>query len=327
MALFDEQISRKPNAYPWTQDIIDALWHSFWTPNEFNFRSDYAQFHSELTDHERGVVVRTLAAIGQIEIAVKRFWADLGKTFKHPSMSDMGLVMGNNEVIHNLAYEKLLDVLRLQDAFDEALKEPALRGRVEYLRKYLDRVYEDDRKQYIYALILFTLFVENCSLFGQFYTIMHFNRFKAVLKDTAQQVQYTRNEEALHAKAGILLINTLRQEYPELFDAELEARVVEECAAAIQYEGRIIEWMLQGYEGEALSADLLKVFVKNRMSDAMKQIGFPAIELSDEEKALLPKTLWMDEETKGATLTDFFQKRPVEYAKGHRSFDEDELFD
>lgn len=326
MALFDEQISRKPNAYPWTQEIIDGLWHSFWTPNEFNFRSDLDQFYSELTEEERGVVIRTLSAIGQIEIAVKRFWADLGKTFKHPSMSDMGLVMGNNEVIHNLAYEKLLDVLHLQDAFDDALKEPALLGRVEYLRKYLGKQYDDDRKQYVYALILFTLFVENCSLFGQFYTIMHFNRFKAVLKDTAQQVQYTRNEELLHAKAGIMLINTLRQEYPEMFDADLEARVREECTSAMRYEAKIIDWMLQGYEGEALSADILKAFVNNRMAVAMREIGFDAIEVPPEQRALLPKTIWMDEETKGVTLTDFFQKRPVEYSKGNRSFDEDELF-
>lgn len=350
MALFDEQISRKPNLYPWTQEIIDGLWHSFWTPNEFNFKADYAQFHSELTPQEQQVIVRTLTAIGQIEIAVKRFWADLGKTFKHPSMTDMGLVMGNNEVIHNLAYEKLLDVLRLQDAFEAALQEPAMRGRVEYLRKYLEKNYTDDRKQYVYALILFTLFIENCSLFGQFYTIMHFNRYRSLLKDTAQQVQYTRNEEMLHAKAGIMLINTLRAEYPELFDAEMEARVKEECAAAIAYEGHIIDWMLQGYEEDGpatersmishvtgsavpaaehsptLSADVLKAFVKNRMHEAMKEIGFEAIEMTDEERALLPRTVWMDEETKGVTLTDFFQKRPVEYAKGHRAFGEDDLF-
>lgn len=324
--LFEEQVSRKPNLYPWTQDIIDALWTSHWTPNEFNFRSDYAQFHSNLSEQERGVIVRTLAAIGQIEIAVKRFWGDLGKNFPHPSMTDMGFVMANNEVIHNQAYEKLLDVLRLQTAFDAALKEPVVAGRVAYLRKYLERHYSDDRKQYIYSIILFTLFVENTSLFGQFYTIMHFNRFQNVLKDTAQQVQYTRNEEMLHAKAGILLINTLRAEYPEYFDDELEARVVEECSAALRYEGKIIDWMLQGYEGESLSADILKAFVKRRLSDAMKEISFPSLFMDDSELSLLPKTHWMDEETKGATLTDFFQKRPVEYAKSHRTYDEEDLF-
>lgn len=326
MGLFDEQISRKPNKYPWTQEVVDALWHSFWTPNEFNFRADYSQFWNELTEEERGVVTRTLTAIGQVEIAVKRFWADLGKVFPHPSMSDMGLVMGNNEVIHNMAYEKLLDVLQLQDSFDEALKEPVIKGRVEYLRKYLDRAYEDDRKQFIYALILFTLFVENTSLFGQFYTIMHFNRFKAVLKDTAQQVQYTRNEEALHAKAGILLIQTLREEYPHYFDEDLKSRVQEECENALTYESNVVQWMLQGYTGEALSEGILKAYMKSRLNKSMVEIGFDPLPMNHKETELLEKTLWMDEETLGMTLTDFFQKRPVEYSKANRTYDEEDLF-
>lgn len=326
MGLFDKQVSRKPNSYPWTQDIINALWHSFWTPNEFSFRSDYSQFHSDLSEQERQVVVRTLASIGQIEIAVKRFWADLGKTFQHPSMSDMGLVMGNNEVIHNQAYEKLLDVLGLQEAFDEALKEPALQGRVDYLQKYLDRQYDDERKQYIYALILFTLFIENTSLFAQFYTIMHFNRFDNVLKDTAQQVQYTRNEELLHAQAGVMLINTLRSEYPDLFDEKLEQRIKQECELSIGYEGAIVDWMLQGYEGEALSADILKSYIKSRMNDGLKSIGFDTIPLTDEDESNLEQTVWMDEETYGTTMTDFFQKRPVEYEKNNRSYEDEDLF-
>ena len=37
--------------------------------------------------------------------------------------------------------------------------------------------------------------VENVSLFSQFYTINYFNRFKNVLKDTAQQVAYTSKED------------------------------------------------------------------------------------------------------------------------------------
>lgn len=326
MGLFDPQVSRKPNNYPWTQEIIDALWTSHWTPNEFNFRSDYGQFHTELNEQEQQIVVRTLSAIGQIEIAVKRFWGDLGKNFPHPCMSDMGFVMANNEVIHNLAYEKLLDILNLQHAFDETLKEPVVAGRVEYLRKYLDRVYKDDRKQYVYALILFTLFIENTSLFGQFYTILHLNRYRNVLKDTSQQVQYTRAEEQIHAQAGILLINTLRQEYPEMFDDELMSRVREEIALAITYEGRVIDWMLGDYSSDNLSAPIVKTYVKNRLNKAMVEIGFGSLDLTAKERELLKSTIWMEEELKGVTLTDFFQQRPVEYAKKHRSFNPEELF-
>jgi ribonucleoside-diphosphate reductase beta chain len=111
-----------------------------------------------------------LSAIGQIEISVKKFWTKLGDNLPHPAVSDLGITMGNIEVIHNNAYEKLLDVLQLQDIFEENLKLDIIQGRVKYLRKYLDKHYKDSRKQYIYSLILFTLYVENVSLFSQFYS-------------------------------------------------------------------------------------------------------------------------------------------------------------
>jgi len=322
--LFEEQLSRKPDLYPWTKKFIDAIWEGFWTPDEFNFRSDYSQFKTDLTPEEQQVIVRTLSAIGQIEVAVKSFWADVGKHLPHPSIRDLGYAMANSEVIHNMAYEKLLDVLHLTHVFEENLNEEVIRGRVNYLKKYLDKVYTDDRKQYIYSIILFTLFVENVSLFSQFYIIMHFNRNRAILKDCAQQVQYTRNEEMLHAQVGITLINTLREEYPELFDDELESRIQEEILASLESESGVIDWMIGEYAVDGLDAEILKNFIKNRMKDSMNQIGFDTSAISIDEE-LLEKTFWFDEALLGSTMTDFFQKRPVEYAKG-KGIGADELF-
>lgn len=194
--IFDEQIQRKPDNYPWAKHFIDTAWETFWTPDEFNFTSDYNDFKVNMTDEERQVLTRTLSAIQQIEVAVKTFWANLGDNLPHPSLRDLGYVMANQEVIHNNAYEKLLTVLGLEDTFEQNLSNPVIAGRVEYLRKYLKKVYENDKKQYVYAITLFTLFVENVSLFSQFFIILHMNRTRGILKDTAQQVKYTRNEEA-----------------------------------------------------------------------------------------------------------------------------------
>lgn len=323
--MFDEQISRKPNLYPWTQEFIDRIWAGFWTPNEFDFKADYSQFKGDLSDEEREIIIRCLSAIGQIEIAVKTFWAKLGENLPHPALSDLGFAMANSEVIHNLAYEKLLDRLRMHDVFEQNLKLPVVAGRVNYLRKYLKKVYgEDKRKQYIYAITLFTLFVENVSLFSQFYIVLWFNRYKNVLKDTAQQVQYTRNEEMLHAQVGIKIINTLREEYPELFDEELENRILEETREAFLCESNIIDWMIGTYEDDAISADVLKTYVANRLNQSLKAIGFKPVLTVDEK--VLEKTYWMDEEALGNNMTDFFSKKPVEYAKKNRSYNEDDLF-
>jgi ribonucleoside-diphosphate reductase beta chain len=324
ITIFDEQISRKPNRYPWTEKFIEAMHNGFWTDKEFSFKSDYHEFKTQLTDQEREIIVRTLSAIGQIEVAVKTFWAKLGENLPHPAIADLGYVMANVEVIHNNAYERLLSVLDMEDIFEENLKLEWIQGRVKYLKKYTHRFYKDSKKQYLYALILFTLFVENVSLFSQFYIINWFARNKNVLKDTDQQVRYTRVEENIHALAGCQIINTIREELPDLFDEELEDRVIKEAKEAFTAESKIIDWMINGISEKGLSSDILKEFVKNRINESLSMIGFKnAFEVNEE---MLEDSMWFEEELMGNNMTDFFKSRPIEYSKNSQSYDEDDLF-
>lgn len=323
-SIFEEQISRKPNLYPWTEQFIEAMHNGFWTDKEFNFKSDVQQFKVDLTGQEREIVVRTLSAIGQIEVAVKTFWAKLGENLPHPALYDLGIVMSNTEVIHNNAYERLLKVLELEDIFEENLKLEWIQGRVKYLRKYTHRFYKDSKKQYLYALTLFTLFVENVSLFSQFYVINHFARFKNVLKDTDQQVKYTRNEENIHALVGIQIINTIRDEHPELFDEELTERIIAAAHEAFKSESKIVDWMVNGIDEPGLSAVILKEFIKNRINESLTQIGLP--KPFEVDSSILESTMWFEEELLGNNMTDFFHSRPVEYSKKSQSFSEDDLF-
>ena len=324
--IFDEQISRKPDNYPWTSDFINTMHNGVWTDKEFNFQSDVQDFKVNMSEKEREMVTRSLSAIAQIEVAVKTFWAKLGENLPHPSLCDLGYVMANVEVIHNNAYERLLNVLEMEDIFEENMKLDIIQNRVKYLRKYNHKYYKDSKKQYVYALILFTLYVENVSLFSQFYTINYFNRFRNMLKDTAQQVAYTSREELLHAMCGMKIVNVIREEHPELFDEELTERIRSECIEAFKAESKIIEWSVNGYKSDFLTSDILKNFIKNRLNESLKQIGIKPV-FDDVDIKLLNKTQWFDEDVLGNTSTDFFHKRPTEYSKKDKSYDESDLFD
>jgi ribonucleoside-diphosphate reductase beta chain len=322
--IFEEQISRKPDYYPWTQDFIEAMQNGFWTHREFNFQSDIQDYRVTLTPQEREMIVRALSTIGQLEISVKKFWAKVGENLPHPTINDLGYVMANSEVVHGDAYERLLDVLGIEDSFDRILQEDIIRGRVTYLRKYLQPFAPDKKKQFIYSLILFTLFVENIALFSQFYTISYFGRFRNLLKDTNKQVEYTSREENLHAMIGIKLINVIRDEHPELFDDELKQKIISESIQAIDYECKIIDWIVNGYSVESLNTPLLREFIKNRMNESLVQIGFE--KLFEVDKEMVKKTLWFDEQILGNNMTDFFHSRPIEYSKKGQSFNQSDLF-
>ena len=316
--IFQEQTSRKPDRYPEAQRFIEALWASHWTPNEFNFISDKKQYLFDLDPQEKLLVIRTLSCIGQIEIAVKKFWGSLGDRLRHPVFSDLGFVIASNEVIHNYAYEKLLRIMDLEEEFERNLKEEVILGRVKYLSKYASMDCQlNQREQFIYSLVLFSLFVEHVSLFSQFFIIMHFNRFRNLLKDTAQQVQYTRNEESLHSQAGFWIIRKIREEHPELFNGYLKERILQETEVAWRCEQDVVEWIMGPYDKGNLNQETVKNYIHFRINSGLALAGF------DEESPLgpVPKDteenwMWMEEETKGNVVTDFFHKRPVQYGKG-----------
>lgn len=324
--LFEEQLTRKPNLYPWTTDFIEAMQDGLWTAKKFSFDSDVNDYRVTMTPDQRQLLVRSLAAIAQIEVNVKEFWKRVGDVLKHPSIKDLGIVMAYIEVVHNTAYEKLLDRLGLGDVFRENMNVPAIAGRVGYLSKHADRVYADDRRQFIYGLILFTLFVENVSLFSQFYVVLWMNRATGMIKDAAQQVKYTRNEESLHAQAGMKIINTLRAEYPELFDAELERKIIHETHVALGAECELVNWMVGDFHGiaptgETLNAALLKGYVAQRFNESLVGIGYaPVFAIAPDVE---PKTRWMKEGVLAPARVDFFNTEPTSYQEGDTTLDDD----
>ena len=324
-SIFEKRLTYKPFDYSEITDpLINAMWASHWTHNEFNFKSDVQDYHTSLNEEERDVIKRAILLISQVEVAVKSYWSNIGKHLPKPEIADMGAVFGGVEVIHSRAYSEILTKLGLEEEFTTLLDNEPVLNRVNYLNKYVDRVFEDDKKQFLYSLILFTLFTENVSLFSQFYTVLGFNRFKAVLKDTANVVQYTSKEENLHAEGGMALVNQIRREHPELFDDELVDRIKEESRVALEAESRLIKWILQGFDNEFLSEDILNNYLRSRVNESMKRIGFD-IEFEVDE-SVLEVTQWMDEEVYASALSDFFHKKPIDYAKSTKSFTADELF-
>ena len=325
MSIFDERKNYKPFKYDEiTLPLIEAMWKGHWTHLEFDFKSDKQDFYVKLSEEEREVIKRAILMISQVEVAVKSYWANIGKLLPQPEIGDMGAVFGGIEVIHSRAYSEILSVLDLEDEFNKLLKEPVIKGRVEYLSKYVNKIYKNDRKNIIYSLILFTIFTENISLFSQFYTILGFNRYNNILKDLSNVVAYTSKEEDLHAKGGMALINKIREEHPELFDEEFENKIYEEVYEAVKAEENIVDWILEGYENDFLSKNILLEFIKNRLNESLEQIGFK--KQFDINQELLNKTLFFNEEIYAPTLTDFFHKKPIDYQKKAQKYSEETLF-
>ena len=322
--IFEPRLAFKPFEYPETVIYKNAINHSYWLVSEWNFTSDIQDFKIRLNDIERDIIKKCILAISQIEISVKRFWTKLGEKIPKPEFEQVGVTFGESEVRHSDGYSHLLEVLHLNDEFSQLLQIPEIQGRVDYLTKYLKGAAENSDQNYLLTLTLFSIFIENVSLFSQFLIIKSFNKYKNVLKDIDNVVQATQQEELIHATFGIYLINEIKKEYPEWFDEEFYIKLDRACKKAFKSECEIIDWIFKEGELPFLSSDSVKEFVKNRFNESLEKVGGNKVFEIDED--LLSKLDWFNDEIYAELSVDFFHKKSVAYNKKSKSVRAKDLF-
>lgn len=322
--IFEPRLAYKPYEYPEFIQYKDGIHKSFWLISEFNFNSDVQDFKTKLSTAEQSAVKNALLAISQIEVSVKKFWSRLGDRFPKPEIEQVGIVFGNSEVIHSDAYSKLLEVLGLNDDFTMLLQEPVIQGRVEYLTKYLKGAASTSDERFTLNLVLFALLVEGGSLFSQFVLVKAIEQNRGVLKNVSNVISATMQEEQLHMLFGAHLINTVREENPEWFNAEFEAKVIRSVKKAFEAESRIIDWLFEGGELSYLSKEMVREFLKDRFNQSAKLIGIAPF--FDVDKEVIKSLQWFEVELQGETAIDFFNKRSVAYTKRSRSITKADIF-
>jgi len=324
MSIFDKRVNYKPFEYPEVMKFTEAINRSFWVHSEVDFTADTQDFHSNLTFEERTAIKHSLLAIAQIEVAVKSFWGNLYNHFPKPEFNGLGSTFAECEFRHSEAYSRLLDVLGYNNEFEALIEVPVIRQRIEYLSTVLQHTHSDDRKQYVISLILFTILIENVSLFSQFAIILSFTRFKGYMKNVSNIIAWTSVDEQVHANAGISIVNTIRNEFPDFFDVETINMIQKTVVESIEVESNILDWIFCEGEIEIIKKNDLLNFMKYRVDDSLKQIGIePVFHVTS---AQYEPVSWFEEEVFANSLDDFFAKRPVEYTKHDKSITASDLF-
>lgn len=323
--IFKKRTQYRPFEYPEVLTYIDTINQTFWVHNEVDFTGDIQDYHVELNESEREAVKRTLLAIAQIEVNVKAFWGNLYNYLPKPEINGLGSTFAECEFRHSEAYAKLLRVLGLEDAFVEALHSEVLLNRVNYLNDRQRLAHIDNPKlAFTLNLVIFSLLIENVSLFSQFATILSFTHFKGLLKNTSNIIAWTSKDEQIHANAGIYLFNEIMNENPEWMNPEVAALVSETVKHSLEQEIHLLEWIFEKGELDHVSKDDLYNFMKDRVNESMEAINLqPIFEVNQDQ---LKSMRWFNEEIYSNTLDDFFAKRPVDYTKHNHTISADDLF-
>jgi ribonucleoside-diphosphate reductase beta chain len=322
MNVFKKRVNLKPYEYPEILEYVDAVRHSYWVHTEFNYSADIQDLKVNLSAQEADIVRRAMLAIAQIEVSVKTFWSKIYDWFPKPEFQAVGVTFAESEVRHADAYSNLLELTGLNDEFKKLLEEPAITRRIEYFNK-MDRIIKND-EDYFRKIILFSMFIENVSLFSQFLIMMSFNKHKSMLKGISNAVEATSKEEDIHARFGFELVNIIKKEHPEWWTKDTAAQIYADTQEAMEAEMGIIDWIYGEFELDFLPRDVVKEFANDRFNQSLKAIGLEPMFGIDIDK--VKQTAWFVEETLSTKNIDFFVKRSVSYSKKTKSFTEDDLF-
>jgi ribonucleoside-diphosphate reductase beta chain len=211
LSIFDERHHIKPYEYPLLDEFATAIQHSYWLFSEFQYHQDIQDFKTQISDKERTIISRTQLLISQIEVSVKSFWGNIYHQLPKPEVMGMGAVFSESEKRHMDAYSNLLELMGLNTEFEKIYDYPVVINRHNHLKKYKEITSngKKDKQAFLLSLILFTLFIENISLFSQFYIISCFNKRKGLFKAINNVIQATALEEQIHGLAGTYLINII----------------------------------------------------------------------------------------------------------------------
>ena len=96
------------------------------------------------------------------------------------------------------------------------------------------------------------------------------------------------------------------------------------CQESYKAEKKVVDWIFEEGELDFLPKNVVLEFIKNRLNNSLDSIGYDRIFEVDAD--LVKETTWFDDEIVGTKLTDFFNKRSVNYTKFSQSITADTIF-
>lgn len=313
--ILKKQVEFKPFRYPHLLESRRAIKSTPWHADEYDYAKDIQDFKTSLKTNEKQVSKRSMLAIAQVESAsVKHFWGKVHDIFPIPEVAMVGYTFAENEIVHSESYAMVLDLLGFNSEFEEVLKTDVIGGRVTYLEKYLRGSGDNIDEFNALKVALFTLFVENVSLFGQFLIIRSFKQHRHKLQAIDNVVQATMKDELVHAQFGVELLKILKKENPEWFNEAFEEKIKRACKKAYDAESKIIDWIFEGGDLDFITSYDVKEFLKRRFNQSLNDLGIEAV-FQETDKDSYSRTKWMDRDIYAYTRNDFFNNKSVNYSR------------
>jgi ribonucleoside-diphosphate reductase beta chain len=260
MSLLDPgfELTLRPMRYPRFYDMYRAAIKNTWTVEEIDFQIDLGHLRSRLTGAERHLIERLVAFFATGDSIVSNNLVI--SLYRHINAPEARMYLSRQlyeEALHIQFYLTLLDNYvpdpqRRAQAFAAIDNIPSIRRKAEFCQRWTDSVFSIERldsearqRRFLLNLCCFACCIEGLFFFGAF-AYVYFLRSRGLLPGLASGTNWVFRDESAHMAFAFAVIDTVRQEQPELFDAQWAAEVRSMIDEAVECESQFAEDVLSG---------------------------------------------------------------------------------
>lgn len=323
-------LTLRPMRFPVFFEMFKDGIRNTWTVEEVDFSTDLVDLRSRLTPAEVHLIQRLVAFFATGDSIVSNNL--VLNLYKHINSPEARLYLSRQlfeEAVHVQFYLTLLDNYvpdpeERAAAFAAVENIPSIAKKAQFCMKWMDSIQkldelrtEKEQRQFLLNLICFAGAIEGLFFFAAF-AYVYFLRSRGLLHGLAAGTNWVFRDESCHLEFAFEVVNTVRAQKPELFDAEMEHDVVEMLTEAVDCETQFAEDLLSG--GVAgLSLRDMREYLQYVADARLQRLGmkpifgsknpFPFMELQDVQE-----------------LTNFFERRVSAYqvaVTGEVAFHED----
>ncbi|WP_263410406.1 ribonucleotide-diphosphate reductase subunit beta [Terriglobus tenax] len=281
-------LTLRPMRYPVFYDMFRDGIKNTWTVEEVDFSTDLVDLRSKLSPAEIHLIQRLVAFFATGDSIVSNNL--VLNLYKHINSPEARLYLSRQlfeEAVHVQFYLTLLDNYvpdpdERAAAFAAVENIPSISKKADFCMKWMDSIQEldhlatqDHRRQFLLNLICFAACIEGLFFFAAF-AYVYFLRSKGLLHGLASGTNWVFRDESAHLEFAFEVVNVVRSQEPDLWDAKLEQDIVEMLKGAVEAELQFSEDLLSG--GVAgLSVRDMRQYLEYVADSRVQRLGMPPI--------------------------------------------------
>lgn len=323
-------LTLRPMRYPQFYDMFRDGIKNTWTVEEVDFATDLVDLKQRLTPAEIHLIQRLVAFFATGDSIVSNNL--VLNLYKHINSPEGRLYLSRQlfeEAVHVQFYLTLLDNYipdpnERVEAFAAVENIPSIAKKADFCMKWIDSIQSlerietlEQRKQFLLNLVAFAACIEGLFFFAAF-AYVYFFRSKGLLHGLASGTNWVFRDESCHMNFAFAVIDVVREQNPELFDAGFEQNVVELLTDAIDCEYQFaLDLMSGGVAG--ITPVQMKQYLEYNADQRLARLGF-------EKRWNATQPFAFMELQDVQELTNFFERRVSAYqtaVQGEVAFHED----